>query len=313
MRTSRLLYSAFGLTALLFLLGVVFATAARADTPVLPQGDSLPWTDPAHHTPLEDLASSIASRIAQRSVRVYCDGETDWESLGSSREFEPSGVAGFVDPPHYYWPDTRTFYDSSDITHLSPFACQYLWHYGMAAEKQTKCPTVTTQTKTVVRTVPALKKVKVRVKVNGKWVVRTKTVKTTKKVTEEITENVAGPPAPCYVNGVLASIIPSDYRSYVQALLVLAHESIHLYDFRSGGPIDLPFEIRAECFGIQRLPMVAADFGTTPDDARAIADYAYTEIYPSYQGVSHAGYPYWSADCRQDGPLDLSPGDGVWP
>jgi hypothetical protein len=110
-----------------------------------------------------------------------------------------------VDPPHYYYPSTRTFYDGADITHLSPRTCEYLWHYGVATAKQAKCPTVTTQVKSVIRTVYVSKKAKVSVKVKGKWVTKTKKVRAPKKVTEQVTESVPGPPAPCYANGALAS------------------------------------------------------------------------------------------------------------
>jgi hypothetical protein len=68
------------------------------------------------------------------------------------------------------------------------------------------------------------------VKVKGKWVTKTKHVRVPKKVTEQVTESVPGPPAPCYANGALASSAPSDYANYVFALQVLTHESIHLYD-----------------------------------------------------------------------------------
>ncbi len=142
---SRLIVACVAIAA----CAVCVPAVADADTPVLPTSDSLPWTDPAHHSPLEELATSVASRIAQRSVRVYCDGETDWEALGAAREFDPNGVAGLVDTPHYYYPATRTFVDSADIAHLSPEACQFLWQYGMASAKQTKCPTMLTQEKTV--------------------------------------------------------------------------------------------------------------------------------------------------------------------
>ena len=97
------------------------------------------------------------------------------------------------------------------------------------------------------------------------------------------------------------------------ALQVLAHELIHLYDFRSGGPIDQPFEIRAECQGMQWLTRVATSLGTTADDAQAIANYYHTVIYPTRKTLANGPYPYWSADCHHDGPLDVSPGDGVWP
>jgi hypothetical protein len=218
-----------------------------------------------------------------------------------------------VDPPHYYYPSTRTFYDGADITHLSPRTCEYLWHYAVATAKQAKCPTVTTQVRSFAPSTSA-RRSEVSVKVKGKWVTKTKHVRVPKKVTEQVTESVPGPPAPCYANGALASSAPSDYANYVFALQVLTHESIHLYDFRSGGTIDQPFEIRAECQGMQWLTRVATSLGTTADDAQAIANYYYyTVIYPTRKALANGPYPYWSADCHQDGPLDLSPGDGVWP
>ena len=51
----------------------------------------------------------------------------------------------------------------------------------------------------------------------------------------------------------------------------------------------------------------------TADDGEAIAQYAYDKLYPGYQRVSYNGSPYWSAGCRETGPLDLTPGDNVWP
>ena len=35
----------------------------------------------------------------------------------------------------------------------------------------------------------------------------------------------------------------------VSGLVEFGSSNLHLYDFRSGGPIDQPFEIRAECQG----------------------------------------------------------------
>ena len=41
--------------------------------------------------------------------------------------------------------------------------------------------------------------------------------------------------------------------------------------------------------------------------------YAADVIYPRHKGVTFNGQPYWSPDCYENGPLDLTPGDGVWP
>lgn len=286
---------------------------AFADSPVLPPGDSLPWSDPAHQSPLEQFGSGIASQIAGRQVRVLCAGQGDWDGLGRSRETDLSNIGGFVDTR--YWVGTRTIVDSATGTWLSPNACTYLWQYGKAEAKPTKCPTVIRQPKTVTETVQVPKKVKVRVKVKGKWKTIVKTVMTTKQVSRDVLETVPGPAAPCYTGGASTAVteVGSDYYRYAQSLMTLAHESIHLLDFRAGASIDQPFEARAECFALQWLPWVATQFGTTPDDGRALANYSWTVIYPRYQGVSHNGDPYWSPDCVQNGPLDLSPGDGLWP
>ena len=299
-------------------IGVLLAAPfARADTAVLPQSDSLPWSDPNHQSPLEMLDSQIASDIAKRPVRSYCNGETDWNALGASREFDAGGVGGFVDVPRYYHSNTRTFYDSSTAEQLSPRACWYLSRYAMAAAKPTKCQTYATREVTTSTTVSYRAKVRTRVrtrvKVKGRWVLRsrwvTKTVTKTKQVPKVSTTQVPGPMSPCYG---LTSAVPavgwSEYGNYVLALLVLAHESVHLLDLQSGHPIDLPFEARAQCLGMQLVPYVATKLGATADDAAATARYAFDRIYPSYEGTE-----YWSADCRQDGSLDLSPGDGIWP
>jgi hypothetical protein len=61
---------------------------------------------------------------------------------------------------------------------------------------------------------------------------------------------------------------------------------------------------------MQWLTRVATSLGTTADDAQAIANYYYTVIYPTRKALANGPYPYLSADCHQDGPRDLSPGDG---
>ena len=155
-------------------------------------------------------------------------------------------------------------------------------------------------------------KVEKRVRINGHWVMRpvwvTRTVWKTKQAPVQTT--VAGPPAPCYPSGDVSG----DYGNYAYAIWVLAHESIHLYDMRSGGSVDLPFEIRADCYGLQWVRYAAQQLGDTADDGEAIAQYDFNVQYPTHQGITNGGgQPYWSADCHQGGPLDLSPSDGVWP
>ena len=61
---------------------------------------------------------------------------------------------------------------------------------------------------------------------------------------------------------------------------------------------------------MQWMPYVAEQLGDTPDDALAIARYFWDKVYPL--DISHP--PYWSADCRPGGALDLHlPGSTSWP
>jgi hypothetical protein len=284
----------------------IAAAPAFADTPVLPQTDALPWTDPNHLSPLEQLANTIASKIVQRPVRVYCDGENDWAHLAAEQGFDPNAFSSWV----VFWnfSDTRTISRDSDIAHISPRVCRDLWRYGMAAVKPTKCPTVTHQTTKVVRTIVVTKKVKARVKVKGKWKTVIKTIRVPKKVTHQVTQDVPGAPAPCYSGASLAPGTPPNYADYVGALMQLGRASIYMHDFRIGVPIDGPFDMRANCLGIEMIPDIAVQFGATPDDAHSIASYAYNVFYSSSRAQ-----PYWTADCRENGRLDISPGDGTFP
>jgi hypothetical protein len=284
----------------------VAAAPAFADTPALPQTDALPWTDANHLSPLEQLANQVASKIAQRPVRVYCDGANDWAHLAAEQGFDPATFSTWV--VYWYYSDTRTISRDSDIAHLSTPICRDLWQFGMAAVKPTKCPTVIRQTKSVVSTIRVAKKVRARVKVKGKWKTLIKTIHVPKKVTHQVTQEVPGAPAPCYSGTSLAATAPRNYADYAWALMQLGRDSIYMHDFRVGVSIDGPFEVRSNCLGIEEIPEIAVQFGATPDDAHSIASYAYNVIYARW-----AGQPYWSADCRANGPLDTSPGDGIFP
>src|SRR5580765_3216923 len=166
----------WALTGWLVVCAVAVAAVAgfaRADTGVLPDTEALPWTDPDHLSPLEQLANGIATTIAGRAVRVYCDGDNDWATLAANEGFDPEQFSSWV--VYYYDPDDNTVYEDADIAHMPPRICRSLWAYGKAALKPTKCPTTVEQTKTVVTTIRVAKRVRVRVKVAGKWkyVIRT--------------------------------------------------------------------------------------------------------------------------------------------
>jgi hypothetical protein len=61
---------------------------------------------------------------------------------------------------------------------------------------------------------------------------------------------------------------------------------------------------------MQSFALAAEQLGDTADDAAAIASYYATKLYPLRRTQSPE---YWSADCRPNGPLDLTPNDNVWP
>jgi hypothetical protein len=299
------------------LVAALCPAAALADSSVLPDPNAgLPWIDPAHHSPLELFAANVASHIAGRPITVTCNGDNDWSIFANQQHFDPAVELGFV-PGGYYWLSTRTLVANSDQMFLGPKVCLALQQFGFASTKPTKCqPTVTT-----TKTIHVKKRYRAAVwkRIKGKRVKRY--VWRTRLVARTTTTSSLGPYAPCYTSGGAALTAEdqsywSNYRADAQALWALAHESIHNQQFVAGAPIDtlLPVsETDANCYGLQWILWVAEQFGATPDDARAIATFAYDRMYAGYQGVTNNGSSYWSEDCRQDGPLDLTPGDNLWP
>lgn len=88
-------------------------------------------------------------------------------------------------------------------------------------------------------------------------------------------------------------------RDQMIAVHVLTHEAIHV-----SGVID---ERSTECQAMQADAETAIHLGATPEQAQALAERYYTEIYP------HMPSGYHSNLCHEDGEYDLTPGDGVWP
>jgi hypothetical protein len=311
--------AATGLTALALL---VPAAASADSAPITIAPGSLPWTDPSHHSALEVLASSIASHVANRSVTVRCEGQTDWDALARDGGFDPALEAGYVGFGLYTrggQPVGEPQID--DFAELSPTTCWYLQQFAIASAKPTKCALTDTKTSIVMKP----KRVRVRkrkqVKVHGRQVWRTVTVSVTRSVPTEVTTQVPGVPGPCYVNGSQVydpsdDRFWSDYANYAWAILTLAHESIHLGgvvggQLSSGVEVGDPLaEARANCSGMQWMPWVAEQLGDTPDDALAIAQFTYDDIYPA----EAAGTPYYSADCKPGGPMDVrADKTGAWP
>ena len=303
---------------LIVALALACAPAAHADSSVIPDTPDLPWANPTHESPLELLASRIASEIAQRPVRVYCNGQTEW-AAGRA----PSAW-GYVLPPRWY-PGLQAWTDSSTQAQLSPTPCELLWRFAKASSKPTKCQasrTVTTTRTVKVRyrtTVPV--KVTRRVKVRGVWVTKRVTVKKVvwKTRTEERTESTATEidPVPCYRPSVSPDVVVGSpdpaYAGYVHAIQALVHETFHLVDFTAGKPAittTAVFEARAECFGLQNVARAALGLGAAEDDARSMALYYVERTYPTRQSTAP---DYWSPECRPGGALDLNPATPDWP
>ncbi len=302
------------------------ANVAHADSAVIPDTDSLPWTDPTHQSPLEVLTSQVASSLAGRPVRVYCNGQNDWDTLARNAGFDGTLWWGYVAQPRYWYPTLGTYAEDSTHTQLATKACERLWQFAKATTKPTRCAaslTVTETRRVKVRyraTAPARRR---RVRVKGHWVTRIVTKKhavwKTRVATRTTTRQEQLGPLPCYSeteSDVTLSEFPGGtrgYRELVFAIQTLAHESGHLLGFTSGKPVIASravAESRAECFGMQNIARVAIALGAAPDDAANMQRWYWENLYPTRQ----AQLPdYWSPDCRADGPLDASPGDGVWP
>lgn len=304
---------------------LVAAPSAFADTAAIQVVDgTLPWTDPNHQSALENLAGQIASHVANRPVTVRCEGDNDWAGLAKERGFDPSLELGYVEASWHTLGGVPVGGPViSGFTELSPSVCLPLQNFATATAKPTKCSQPVTQTVTqmTAQSVQEKRRVRVRVTVRGKtvWRTVTKTVTVTKQVPTQVQQQVPGPPAACFSNNTMLPVADSafwpGYHDYAMAMLALAHEAIHLGGavggrLSSGSLVgDQQAEAHANCYGLQWIPYVATQLGDTPEDALAIAQYAYTEIYPHYQGTA-----YWSADCVPGGAMDIRPDKSTaWP
>jgi hypothetical protein len=284
------------LTLLAAVALVALAGTALGDTAPIPTSPDLPWTDPAHQSPLELLAGRIASHIAGRPVTVRCEGDTDWAMLVSQAGGDPSAELGYVATS---WNSvTGQLVSASSVAELAAGVCLPLQTFAAATAKPTKCAPAA-----LVPPSSAITHAGARGRTHSRPFVQR--------------------PGPCYLGrGRTAGAMPAsywaNYAGYAVAILTLAHESIHLSGV-VGGQLanglqvgDPQAEAKADCYGIQSMPYVAEQLGDTPDDARAIAMYFWDKVYPRARLSSYAAY--WSADCRPGGPLDVRPpGSTAWP
>ena len=272
---------------------------AAADTAPLPSSPDLPWTDPAHGSPLELLASQIASHIAGRPVAIHCEGDTDWGTLVRQRGGDPDAESGFVGTS---WNSaTGQLVGLSSYAELSAAVCLPLDTFAQATTKPTKC------------LIPSSTVVSARAGTRAR----------AQRLTTQRTKRGAERLGPCSLgDGKTATRMPawfwSSYESFAVAIQTLAHESIHLGGvvggrLSNGLPVgDQQAEAKADCYGLQQMQYVAEQLGDTPDDAQAIAGYFWDKVYPRAKSSSYS--QYWSPDCRPGGALDIRPpGSTIWP
>ena len=273
---------------------------ALADATPLESSAELPWADPAHQSPIELLASRIASQIAGRPVTVRCAAPAEWTAVVQTNGGDPSAEAGFVATS---WDtDTGALVSAASVAELNGESiCLPLQRFAEAASKPTKCraaptvqPAATTDKRGRLTRAPN----------------RSSTSARSRQARASLD------PGPCYLpDGSSAAPMPASfwraYASYAEAILTLAHESIHLGGIVGGQLADgLPVgdpqaEAKANCYGMQWMPYVAEQLGDSADDAQAIADYDWTTIYPLARSSSDP--LYWSAACVRGGALDLDP------
>jgi hypothetical protein len=85
----------------------------------------------------------------------------------------------------------------------------------------------------------------------------------------------------------------------VIAVHVLSHESYHL--------VGIATESIAECDAMQRDARTAQQLGATPEQGRLLALSYWVKVYPEMPA------DYTTRDCVQNGKLDKTPNDGIWP
>jgi hypothetical protein len=258
--------------------------AARADRVTVPANASSPGSP---NSPLELLAARIASHIAGRPVMVVCETYPGWHALGHT-----GGELGAV--PGKYDARTNRFVANATLIELAPQLCRRLQQFAQATTKPTKC----------------------RAEPGGPF---------QPCFLGSSIGHVSTVPGVCTAVGCFSTVArkPAAYwQSYhhsAEALLTLAHETIHIEQARAGAPVppNSLIEAQATCSGLQWLDWVAVEFGDTQDDAQAITTFEWKLDYPLEARLREPyalSHPYWSAQCKPGGSLDIrAPGSTYWP
>jgi hypothetical protein len=275
------------------LAALVAAGAARADD----RYDKWQAGGALTMTPLEQRLAVVASEIAGRPASVICFDHMGWDAFMKAIGKDPDFTGG-------------TAFGGSAIAFLTWSVCPSAYEPFLANPQRSgtkECQTgtrteYTTETRTETRTETTRQvvydKVRARVKTKGKW--KWVTVKKRRVVTVETQ-------VPVEVQVQVPTVVPvlgkcSTYDNFVYALAVLTHESAHLRDSRYFAD-----EALTECYAVQRIAQTAYRLGASKEFALEIgADYL-----DRYMATKIPRY--WSADCRDGGPMDLYPAFEGWP
>src|SRR4051812_3805635 len=282
----------------LLLAALLCVPVALGDTAPIENTPDLPWTNPDHTSNLEVLLGQIASHVANRTVTMHCEGETDWTNLAQVGNFDPHLEYGYVNA---FFSRFGTVLRIDSLAELSGEAvCRPLKQFTTATTKQTKCRAM----------LYARKPVKI-----GKRV-------------RQILMMHRGALGPCYQPdskafddggfGLPSELYWERYNAFAWAIWTVAHEAIHLggivgTTFANGATAGDPqAEAKADCYGMQWVPYVATQLGDTLDDGYEIARFLWDLEYPQVRLSSSS--QYWSSDCRPGGALDVRPaGETHWP
>jgi hypothetical protein len=284
------------------------ASTSQAGSPISKSAGP-PWADPAHQGELELVAGRIASSLAGRPAVVRCESPSSWQALADQFGFDANPELGYI--PVAYDATAQTVLTDSTQIELSPQVCLALQQFASADPKPTTCTIVITKYKTVL----VKRRVLVRERTTTGGRVRIRAVWRVEDVPTRVAQQTRSTPQPCFARGApvsgMSNAYWSRYADAASALLVLAHETVHLGQYRAGSPVPGTdaAESEAQCVGMQWMASVAVQLGDTPADAEAIAQFTYENLYPNFKGT-----PYWSADCVSGGALDRrGAGHRAWP
>lgn len=271
------------------LLGLALASglaarAATADHVTVAPDAPAPWAGgTALVTPLEAIASRIASHIAGHRVSVRCETEATFRRHAGNSDLR--GLVGSVVDPR-----TNRYLRDSTVIELPSLTCGPLQRFAQARIKPTRCTP-----KGSSASIPCFIGTPQKAGSAGTYLCWKKT---------------------CFAVGTARRSYWSAYNAYATSIWALAHEAIHTQQARKGAlqPSDSVIEVQADCYGMQWVPDVATRLGASAADARAIATYVWLGDYPQQKVYAHTARPYWSPDCRPGGRLDIRPsGATFWP